>query len=469
MASGMNGDNFTIDNANGKFILSPDAEDNSVSSEKELLVSATMHPENSHVASVSPDCNDSNGRTSNNNSSNSIIVENQVISSSNSCSSDSKGNLIITMPSPAGSQIPSGTDTIQVEISNGSAVGQHTSSVDIDSSNVGYCLVCGDLGSGYHYSAFSCEGCKGFFKRTVQKNLTYRCKDVSDCIINKFTRNSCQHCRFQRCLQVGMKREAVREDRTPGGKHRHKRRRVEEFNISSDGTIPCGPSAQTDSLLEGLMSATPDRIPKAEEIFSSTVILNNLTGNELLQCSYLELKYIIDWAKKVPGFQDLCVIDQTSLLKSSFMELSVLRLSYRSMGLKNVIKFAEGMLVPINYATNIGWGNELINASLEFSLRLQSIRLDHSEFCILNALVLTYPDASGVQDKQKVASMQTRILDSLRRYVAYKFPNDLQRYGKMLLRLPALRTLSAKAAERFMSLTLDGSFQLNELVSQMIS
>lgn len=57
---------------------------------------------------------------------------------------------------------------------------------------------------------------------------------------------------------------AVREDRTPGGKHRHKRRRVEEFNISSDGTIPCGPSAQTDSLLEGLMSATPDRIPKAE-------------------------------------------------------------------------------------------------------------------------------------------------------------------------------------------------------------
>lgn len=412
MASGMNGDNFTIDNANGKFILSPDAEDNSVSSEKELLVSATMHPENSHVASVSPDCNDSNGRTSNNNSSNSIIVENQVISSSNSCSSDSKGNLIITMPSPAGSQIPSGTDTIQVEISNGSAVGQHTSSVDIDSSNVGYCLVCGDLGSGYHYSAFSCEGCKGFFKRTVQKNLTYRCKDASDCIINKFTRNSCQHCRFQRCLQVGMKRE---------------------------------------------------------EIFSSTVILNNLTGNELLQCSYLELKYIIDWAKKVPGFQDLCVIDQTSLLKSSFMELSVLRLSYRSMGLKNVIKFAEGMLVPINYATNIGWGNELINASLEFSLRLQSIRLDHSEFCILNALVLTYPDASGVQDKQKVASMQTRILDSLRRYVAYKFPNDLQRYGKMLLRLPALRTLSAKAAERFMSLTLDGSFQLNELVSQMIS
>ena len=203
----MNGDDFTIDNVNGKHILPPDLEGNSLSSEKELIVSATMHPENSQGASVSPDCSDSNGKNNNNNSSNSIIVENQVISSSNTCSSDSKGNLIITMPSSAGSRIASGTDAIQVEISNGSVMDQHSPSVDMDSSNVGFCLVCGDLGSGYHYSAFSCEGCKGFFKRTVQKNLTYRCKEASNCIINKFTRNSCQHCRFQRCLQVGMKRE----------------------------------------------------------------------------------------------------------------------------------------------------------------------------------------------------------------------------------------------------------------------
>lgn len=69
------------------------------------------------------------------------------------------------------------------------------------------CLICGDKGSGFHYSAFSCEGCKGFFKRTVQKSLNYTCKGDGECVINKYTRNSCQHCRFQRCLEVGMKRE----------------------------------------------------------------------------------------------------------------------------------------------------------------------------------------------------------------------------------------------------------------------
>lgn len=69
------------------------------------------------------------------------------------------------------------------------------------------CMICGDRGSGYHYSVLSCEGCKGFFKRTVQKNLFYVCKANGMCLINKMTRNNCQFCRFNKCLQYGMKRE----------------------------------------------------------------------------------------------------------------------------------------------------------------------------------------------------------------------------------------------------------------------
>ena len=81
--------------------------------------------------------------------------------------------------------------------------------------NFGLCEICGDRGSGYHYSVYSCEGCKGFFKRTVQKDLQYKCREYQQCVINKQTRNQCQFCRFQKCLMTGMKRDAVREDRIP--------------------------------------------------------------------------------------------------------------------------------------------------------------------------------------------------------------------------------------------------------------
>ena len=56
-------------------------------------------------------------------------------------------------------------------------------------------------------SFFSCEGCKGFFKRTVRKDLTYACRDDRNCMIDKRQRNRCQYCRYMKCLNMGMKRE----------------------------------------------------------------------------------------------------------------------------------------------------------------------------------------------------------------------------------------------------------------------
>ncbi|XP_062611341.1 retinoic acid receptor RXR-alpha-B-like [Saccostrea cucullata] len=343
------------------------------------------------------------------------------------------------------------------------------------SANSSPCMICNDRGSGYHYSVFSCEGCKGFFKRSVQKNLVYTCKNDGNCIINKFTRNNCQYCRFVKCTQMGMKREAVREDRSPGGKHRNKKPRLDEIRamVNTDGEVLFVPGIQEsktgetfeDPITEGLINARPDLIPRVD----GNICLQSMGINQLMQYGYAELKYIIDWAKKVPGFTELRLEDQMALLKSSFMELNVLRLSYRSMDTGSCIKFAEGLKVPIELAQKMGWGKELVAATVEFSARLKELNIDKVEFCILNGIVLTYPDAQNLMDKQKVILLQTQILDRLRKYHTHKFPGNVKRYGKMLLRLPFLRTVSAKAAERFLSLTLDGTLQLNELVLEMIN
>ncbi|XP_030357105.1 nuclear receptor subfamily 2 group C member 2 isoform X1 [Strigops habroptila] len=120
---------------------------------------------------------------------------------------------------------------------------------------VEYCVVCGDKASEYlnsawknislyfnwtminwhvlkdsddlidlgrHYGAVSCEGCKGFFKRSVRKNLTYSCRSNQDCIINKHHRNRCQFCRLRKCLEMGMKMESVQSERKPFDVQREK-------------------------------------------------------------------------------------------------------------------------------------------------------------------------------------------------------------------------------------------------------
>lgn len=80
------------------------------------------------------------------------------------------------------------------------------------------CPICGDKISGFHYGIFSCESCKGFFKRTVQNRKNYVCLRGAACPVTIATRKKCPACRFEKCLQKGMKLEAIREDRTRGGR-----------------------------------------------------------------------------------------------------------------------------------------------------------------------------------------------------------------------------------------------------------
>ena len=67
--------------------------------------------------------------------------------------------------------------------------------------------------SGRHYGAISCEGCKGFFKRSIRKETGYKCRGRGDCPVNKSDRNRCQHCRLRKCLEMGMRGDCKSDER----------------------------------------------------------------------------------------------------------------------------------------------------------------------------------------------------------------------------------------------------------------
>lgn len=93
------------------------------------------------------------------------------------------------------------------------------------------CAICGDRATGKHYGASSCDGCKGFFRRSVRKSQTYTCRYehsvlvsirlsitnptfyanifsfARNCAVGKDNRNQCRYCRLRKCFKVGMKKE----------------------------------------------------------------------------------------------------------------------------------------------------------------------------------------------------------------------------------------------------------------------
>ncbi|KAM4610874.1 nuclear receptor subfamily 1, group D, member 4a [Polymixia lowei] len=112
------------------------------------------------------------------------------------------------------------------------------------------CKVCGDIASGFHYGVHACEGCKGFFRRSIQQNINYKmCVKNENCLIMRMNRNRCQHCRFKKCLSVGMSRDAVRFGRIP---KREKQRLLDEMqsymnSLNESATMDMNSSPVTDT------------------------------------------------------------------------------------------------------------------------------------------------------------------------------------------------------------------------------
>ncbi|XP_075403275.1 nuclear receptor subfamily 1 group D member 2 [Tenrec ecaudatus] len=114
------------------------------------------------------------------------------------------------------------------------------------------CKVCGDVASGFHYGVHACEGCKGFFRRSIQQNIQYKkCLKNENCSVMRMNRNRCQQCRFKKCLSVGMSRDAVRFGRIP---KREKQRMLIEMQSAMKSMMNSQFSGhlQNDALVEHL-------------------------------------------------------------------------------------------------------------------------------------------------------------------------------------------------------------------------
>ncbi|XP_036287496.1 nuclear receptor subfamily 1 group D member 2 isoform X2 [Pipistrellus kuhlii] len=119
------------------------------------------------------------------------------------------------------------------------------------------CKVCGDVASGFHYGVHACEGCKGFFRRSIQQNIQYKkCLKNENCSIMRMNRNRCQQCRFKKCLSVGMSRDAVRFGRIP---KREKQRMLIEMQSAMKSMMNSQFSGhlQNDTLVDHEQTALP--------------------------------------------------------------------------------------------------------------------------------------------------------------------------------------------------------------------
>ncbi|XP_023674382.1 retinoic acid receptor RXR-alpha-A isoform X4 [Paramormyrops kingsleyae] len=326
------------------------------------------------------------------------------------------------------------------------------------------CTICGDRSSGKHYGVYSCEGCKGFFKRTVRKDLTYTCRDNKNCPIDKRQRNRCQYCRYQKCLAMGMKREvlvyaAVQEER-----QRAKERNENEVESTS--------SANEDMPVEKILEAELAVEPKTETYIETSLGMTSSSPNDpvtnICQAADKQLFTLVEWAKRIPHFSELPLDDQVILLRAGWNELLIASFSHRSITVKDGILLATGLHVHRNSAHSAGVGAIFDRVLTELVSKMRDMQMDKTELGCLRAIVLFNPDSKGLSNPGEVEALREKVYASLEAYCKQKYPDQPGRFAKLLLRLPALRSIGLKCLEHLFFFKLIGDTPIDTFLMEML-
>ncbi|XP_077543509.1 putative nuclear hormone receptor HR38 isoform X4 [Haemaphysalis longicornis] len=315
------------------------------------------------------------------------------------------------------------------------------------------CAVCGDNAACQHYGVRTCEGCKGFFKRTVQKGAKYVCLANRDCPVDKRRRNRCQFCRFQKCLAVGMVKEVVRTDSLKG-----RRGRLPSKPKSPQESPPSPPVSLITALVRAHVDTSPDLANRDYSLCQEMPVDESRRTAAEVQQFYNLLTSSVDviktFSEKIPGFNELEKSDQELLFQSASLELFALRLAYRIRQEDDEFTFCNGIVLHRTQCERIF--GEWLAAIFEFSRSLHAMQIDISAFACLAALTLV-TERHGLKDGAKVERLQMKIIGSLRDHVTYN--SEAQKkphyFSRLLAKLPDLRSLSVQGLQRIFYLKLE--------------
>ncbi|XP_074044257.1 nuclear receptor subfamily 1 group I member 3 isoform X2 [Macrotis lagotis] len=351
------------------------------------------------------------------------------------------------------------------------------------------CAVCGDRATGYHFHALTCEGCKGFFRRTIKKGTGLTCPFEQCCEVSKNQRRHCPACRLQKCLNAGMRKDMILSAEALAQRRaRQAQKRAEQEPVQL--------SEKQEALVQMLLEAharhggsiifdqfvqfrPPDHLfihnqpaPALPPVLPLLIHLADI--------STFMVQQVIKFTKDLPHFRSLPIEDQISLLKGAALEICHIELNstfclhshtFLCGPLRYTVQdaahgeeaqlpmhfpsepvsgwaweaYLEAMVFSVNLLyPSVGFQKQFLELMIRFHVTLRRLQLQEPEYTLMAALALFSPDRPGVTQREQIDQLQEEMALTLQSYIRGQQARPQGRflYAKMLGLLAELRSLN---------------------------
>uniref|UniRef100_F1L7F1 Nuclear hormone receptor family member nhr-1 n=1 Tax=Ascaris suum TaxID=6253 RepID=F1L7F1_ASCSU len=340
------------------------------------------------------------------------------------------------------------------------------------------CAVCSDLATGYHYGVASCNGCKTFFRRTIVSDHTFICQYQGNCDVNKNIRCACRHCRFNKCVAVGMDAKAIQNDRDRIGPTK----KLKLSNQSSEDDSGVQVRSSEEKLIEQLHTieklclrlrqcALPEISGLKDAVVGPSLVneVNNLEIDpytikgdlyvakmrDIQMWNKREMRVALEWAKTFDLFQQLSKDDRVALIKNFGFTFNLLNRNYYSIDQDNdKIVLPNGAYIrrQVQDEVKLPGCRTIYHRQMdEIMIPFRQLQVTVPEFALFKASVFFNPDAINLSPaaKAQIYAERSKYLSALFSLITSKngITAGAQKYGSLLMMASSVQNIIAQNEE----------------------